>query len=297
MHSSFRPTLAIAVAVAVLSSPNSPLTAQARERTLFVSAVNDKGEPVEGLGPDAFVVREDGRRREILRVSRATEPLDIALIVDNSQATADEITFIRDGVSKFVAAMDIEHRIAIIGLAERPTVLVQYTTDKMQLGTAAGRLFSIASSGMTLLDALYETSRGLRRRESLRAAFIPVITDGTEFTNRYSRDVVKELRESGAALHVVAIGRFPYSDEHAIRERSFLLDDGPKATGGQRIQLLIANPLASTMERLARELSSQYKVVYARSDSLYNTGAVEITPGRAGITVRGTPAREPGGKK
>ena len=297
MHFSFRPTLAIAVAVAVLSSSNSGLIAQARERTLFVSAVNDKGEPVEGLGPDAFVVREDGRRREILRVSRATEPLDIALMIDNSQATADEITFIRDGVSRFVAAMDGEHRIAILGLAERPTVFVQYTTDKTQLATAAGRLFSIAGSGMTLLDALYETSRGLRRRDSLRAAFIPVVTDGTEFTNRYSKDLVKELRESGVALHTVAIGRFPYSDEHAIRERSFLLDDGPKATGGQRIQLLVANSLASTMERLARELSSQYKVVYARADSLYNTGAVEITPGRPGITVRGTPAREPGGKK
>ena len=235
MHFSFRPTLAIAVAVAVLSSSNSGLIAQARERTLFVSAVNDKGEPVEGLGPDAFVVREDGRRREILRVSRATEPLDIALMIDNSQATADEITFIREGVSKFVAAMGGEHRIAILGLAERPTVFVQYTTDKTQLATAAGRLFSIAGSGMTLLDALYETSRGLRRRDSLRAAFIPVVTDGTEFTNRYSKDLVKELRESGVALHTVAIGRFPYSDEHAIRERSFLLDDGPKATGGQRI--------------------------------------------------------------
>jgi hypothetical protein len=150
---------------------------------------------------------------------------------------------------------------------------------------------------MTLLDGLYETSRGLRRRDSVRAAFVPVVTDGTEFTNRYSKDVVKELRESGAALHEVTIGRFYHSDDHPIRERSFLLDDGPKATGGQRISLLIANPLATAMERLARELSSQYKVVYARADSLYNTGDVSIEPGRPGLKVRGTPAREPGGTK
>ena len=297
MHPSLRRVLAIAIAVAVLPSSSPRLTAQARERTLFVSAVNDKGEPVEGLGPDAFVVREDGRRREVLRVSRATEPIDIALIVDNSQAASDEITFIREGVAKFIATMGNEHRIALVSLAERPTALVQYTTDRTQLATASGRLFSITGSGMTLLDALYETSRGLRKRDSVRAVFVPIITDGTEFTNRYSKDVVKELRESGAALHVVGIGRFVYADEHPIRERSFLLDDGPKATGGQRIQLLVANPLPAAMERLARELSSQYKVVYARADSLYNTGAVEITPGRPGITVRGTAAREPGGLK
>jgi VWFA-related protein len=292
------PALALAsLTVAVASTSAGLAQTPGRERTLFVSAVDSKGEPVEGLGPDAFVVREDGRRREVLRVSRATEPLDVAILVDNSQATTDEITFIRDGVSKFVAAMGTEHRIAIVGLAERPTALVQYTTDRSQLADAAKRLFSIASSGMTLLDGLYETSRGLRRRDSVRAAFVPVVTDGTEFTNRYSKDVVKELRESGAALHEVTIGRFNYSDDHPIRERSFLLDDGPKATGGQRISLLIANPLATAMERLARELSSQYKVVYARADSLYNTGDVSIEPGRPGLKVRGTPAREPGGQK
>ena len=290
---------AIAIALAITSSSSTRVAAQAglREGTLFVSAVNDKGETVEGLGPDAFVVREDGRRREVLRVSRATEPLDVALIVDNSQSAADEIPFIREGVSKFIATMGAEHRIALIGLAERPTALVQYTTDRAQLTTAAGRLFSIAGSGMTLLDALYETSRGLRKRDSVRAAFVPVFTDGTEFTNRYSKDVVKELREAGAALHVVGIGRFAHADEHSIRERSFLIDEGPRATGGQRILLLVPNPLPATLERVARELSSQYKVVYGRADSLYNTGSVEITSARPGITMRGTAARVPGGTK
>lgn len=291
--------LAIAIAVGVASSSSTRLAAQAgaRERTLFVSAVNEKGETVDGLGPDAFVVREDGRRREILRVSRATEPLDVALIVDNSQAAADEVVFFREGLTRFVAAMGEQHRIALIGLADRPTAIVQYTTDKKQLTTAIGRLFSIGGSGMTLLDALFETSRGLRKRDSQRAAFVPVVTDGTEFTNRYAKDVVRELRESGAALHAVTIGRFLYSDEHSVRERGFLVDDGPRSTGGQRIQLLVANPLGDVMERLARELSSQYKVVYGRADSLYNTGSVEITSARPGITMRGAAAREPGGTK
>ena len=291
--------LAIAIAVVVASSSSTRLDAQsgARERTLFVSAVNDKGEPVDGLGPEAFIVREDGRRREILRVSRATEPLDVALMVDNSQAAADEVVFFREGLTRFVAAMGEEHRIALIALADRPTVVVQYTTDRKQLTTAIGRLFSMGGSGMTLLDALFETSRGLRKRDSVRAAFVPVVTDGTEFTNRYSKDIVRELRESGAALHAVTIGRFIHSDEHPVRERSFVIDDGPKVTGGQRIQLLVANPLGDVMARLARELSSQYKVVYGRADSLYNTGDVEIASARPGIRMRGTAAREPGGTK
>ena len=100
----------------------------ARERTLFVSAVDGKGEPVEGLGPEAFVVREDGQRREVLRVSRATEPIDIALLVDNSQAASDDITLHPRGAVQ-VRGRDgrRSNRIALIALAERPTILVPTT--------------------------------------------------------------------------------------------------------------------------------------------------------------------------
>jgi VWFA-related protein len=297
MHISFRLPLFLAAAVAVLSVSATWLSAQAgnnRERTLFVSAVDDKGEPVEGLGPEAFVVREGGRRREILRVSHATEPMDVALLADNSQGSSEFITFIREGMSKFVTVLGGQHRIALIGLAERPTILVPYTSEAAQVTTVINRFFPIAGSGMTLVDGLFETSRGLRRRESERAAFVPVITDSVEFTNRYSKDVVRELLASGVAMHAVTIGRFPYSDEHSRREREFLLDDGPKATGGQRITLLTPNALPATMERLARELSSQYKVVYGRPDSLYE-GKVEITTGRPGLKVRGTPSRREAG--
>ena len=296
MHISFRVTLVL-VAVALAVPPATPwLSAQAgnRERTLFVSAVDDKGEPVDGLGPDAFVVREEGRRREVLRVSRATEPIDVALLVDNSQAASDEITFIRDALSRFVAAMTGEHRITLISLAERPTILVQYTSDAMPLKNSIDRFFPVTGSGMTMVDGVYETSRGLRRRDTPRAAIVAVLTDGVEFTSRYSKDVVRALLESGAALHAVTVGRFLYSDEHSIREREFLLDDGPNATGGQRISLLAPNALAAVMERLARELSSQYKVVYGRPDSLYE-GKVDVSAGRPGLRVRGTPARGEGG--
>ena len=120
---------------------------------------------------------------------------------------------------------------------------------------------------------------------------LPVVTDGIEFTNRYAKDIVRELRQSGAALHAVMLGTFSYSDEHSIRERLFTLDDGTKATGGQRITLLAPHGLAAAMQRLARELTNQYKVVYGRPDSLYNADVVEIASARPGITMRGTPER------
>ena len=287
------PALALVIAVAVITGglTERALEAQARERTLFISAVDDKGEPVEGLGPDAFVIRENGQRREVLRVSRATEPIDIALLVDNSTAAEAEITFFRDALSKFVAAMAADNRIALVALADRPTVFVEYTNDPARLAAGIGRLFAMASSGMTLLDGVFETARGLQKREGPRAVIIPVITDGVEFTNMYSRDVARSLRSAGAALHAVLVGRFAHSEEHGIRERSFFLDDGPRATGGQRMTLLAPHALTASMQRLARELSAQYKVVYGRPDSLYQSDDYEVTSARPGVTMRGAPAR------
>jgi hypothetical protein len=290
-------TLAFLFVVALVATARSPLAAQAadRERTLYVSAVNDKGEPVEGLGPDAFIIREDGARREVLRVSRAIEPIDIALLVDNSAAADAAITFIRDAVSKFVARMAPDNQIALIALADRPTILVDYTNDPKRLAGGIGRLFAMAGSGMTLLDAIAETSSGLMRRETPRAVIVPIFTDGQEFTNRYSRDVVADARKAQATLDLVTIGQFFHSEEQGLRERSFLLDEGPRATGGQRMALLTPMALPDTLQRLARELSSQYKVVYGRPESLIPPEKTEVASARAGVTMRGTPARQKAG--
>jgi VWFA-related protein len=295
MRTSPRPILILALVCATgltgFGIRTSAQNRETRERALFVSAVDKDGEPVSGLGPDAFIVREDGARREILRVSRATEPIDIALLVDNSTAASQEITFFREALSKFVAKMAPGNNIAVITLADRPTIVVDYTNDTKRLSDATGRLFPMPQSGMTLLDGILETAQGLARRETPRAVIVPVITDGTEFTNRYSNDVVAALDRVDAALHIVGIGQFIHSEEHGIRERSFLLSDGPAKSGGQYITLLSPHGLDPALQRLARELSSQYKVIYGRPQSLIPPERTEVSSAKTGVTMRGAPAR------
>lgn len=291
----FRVSLALAAAAVFLVGSGSPALdaqrAQPREATLFVSAVDDKGEPVAGLGPEAFVVTEDGRRREILRVSPATEPIDIALLVDNSQAASPAIMFMREALPRFVTALAPKGNIAVITLADRPTIAQDYTSDVKRLTDVVGRTFSMSQSGATLLDALVEVSQGQRKRSTPRAAIVAVVTDGVEFTNHYSRDVVRRLREAGTSLHMVSIGVFPHSEEHSLRERSFLIDAGPRDSGGQRVSLLNPSALDGAMQKLARELASQYKVVYGRPESLIAPEKIEVSSGKAGVTMRGAPAR------
>ena len=283
-------SLTLVLALAALST--APHAAQsAREGVMFVSAVDRDGEPVVDLGPEAFQIKEDGVKREVLRVSRATEPLDLAVLVDNSAAASDDITFLRTGLAKFVTKMAPRNHVAVIALADRPTILVDYTDDAKRLSDAVGRLFAMSQSGMTVLDGIFETTRGLAKRETPRAVIVPVFTDGIEFTNRYSKDIVSALLDEDVALHMVTIGQFYHAEDHSTRERSFLLDAGPRDSGGQRISLLSPHGLEDALQRLARELSSQYKVVYGRPESLIAPERAVVSSTRAGVTMRGARAR------
>lgn len=291
LRAALPPSLALALVLILHGAPATLAQTRGGERTLFVSALDSRGMPVEGLGPDAFVVRENGARREILRVSRAVDPIDITVLIDNSAAATDEMPFIRSALPKFLSALAPPNTIALVGLAERPTILLRSTTDVKQLTSRAEGLFALPGSGMTLLDAMVEVSDGLMKRQATRAAIVAVFTNGTEFTDRYAKEVVQSLTKARVSVHLVTIGQFIDDSSLPDRERVFFIAQAPRATGGQQLSMVAPNALAMNLERVARELSSQYKVVYARPDLLVPPDTVEITSGREGLTVRGVADR------
>ena len=125
---------------------------------MFVSAVDQKGEPVEGLGPGDFVIREDGAAREVLRVSRATEPIDIAILVDDSAASNALIPRVREALKAFTGTMSKGNQIAIVGLADRPRILANYTANTKLLQDAIGLLLA---ANARRLDAARRDFRSL----------------------------------------------------------------------------------------------------------------------------------------
>jgi Ca-activated chloride channel family protein len=283
------PALFIAAAISVTST--SVTTQGPRERTLYASVVDKNGEPVSGLTADDFIVREDNARREVLRVSRATEPIALAILVDNSKSAEDDIQNIRDGLTKFLEEMRGESDIAIVGLADRPTILQDYTRNGELLKAAVGRVFAQPTSGMMFLEAIIEVSRGLTKRDEPRATIVAILTDGPEFSTQHYNEVLESLKAGGGALHAVAIGTFAASMSDELRNRGMVLDLGPRRSGGERHPLLSSMGVSTTLGKIARELKNQYKVVYGRPDSLIQPETVAVAVNRPGLTARGTPER------
>lgn len=277
-----------AAAVAVIS-----VAAQGNERVAYVSAWEARSRaPITGLGTDAFVVREDGARREVLRVTPATTPMAVAILVDNSQAANDHVSEIRRALTAFVTDLNGIGPIAIVGVADRPTILRDYTTDQKQLQDGVGRVFAMPGSGATLLDAIVETSNGLRKREEDRAAIVVLTTENIEYSTRHYADVLDALKRSGAMLHAVVLTTPAGAAlDEAARNRAFVLDRGPKESGGTRADVLASQAFEMKMKELAALLKSQHRVVYSRPQTLIPPEKFDVTSAKADVGMSGGPAR------
>ena len=131
-----------------------------------MSACSTKGQSVPGLAAKDFAVREDNVGREILKVEPASEPLTVALLVDDSQAANEGVQMIRDGVHKFVNTLSGKAEIALVTFGERPTIQVDYTQDTKKLNVATTASSARPNAGLYLLDAL--SLRSARAFRSVR---------------------------------------------------------------------------------------------------------------------------------
>src|SRR3954468_18092261 len=154
-----------------------------RNRDIYVSAVDRQGAPVTGLTAADFVVKEDGAAREVLAAKPATEPMQIAVLIDDSSAASDATSFLREGLLAFLERMRGHAEIGLITVGERPTVLAAYTSDTEVLNDKVKRLFPRANSGAYLLDAISEASKALAKREAARPVILAITFEGTEYSN------------------------------------------------------------------------------------------------------------------
>lgn len=284
--------LLVAVLVATTSTP---LESQSQQRVVFASAVDKDGSPVQGLQDVDFVIREDKVAREIISVLPATEPMQIALLIDNSAAAERFIRDYRQGLTEFIKTIGNDptgtrHQVAVITIGERPTINTDYTADLEQAIKGAQRIFYTPNSGAYLMDGIMETSQGIRKRESPHPVMVAVITNGPELSGRVFPQVLDAFRSSGAAFHVMVVG----SPITGNQDRLVVLDTASREGGGRYDLVLTGAGLTPRLKQLGDELTHQYKITYSRPETLIPPERVTVESAKPGITVRGIKARDTG---
>ena len=133
--------------------------------------------------------------------------MQIAVLVDTSQAMEEHMLDVRTALRTFFKQMGGKHEIALIGLGERPTVLSDYTRDAARLEKAVGSVFSRSGSGTYILDGIVETANGLQQAESRAPAHHRLRRQGSRVQRAVPSSVIDALRESGATLHTLMLNR------------------------------------------------------------------------------------------
>ena len=270
-------------------------------RTVYVSAVDRKDVPVTDIDAREFLLREGGRVREIIRVEPATTAMRIGIIVDDSGTG-----IFRVPVANFVNQLLGRAEFAIKHVIAQAHTLVDYTADVERLRAAVLRLGVRAETpdGGRVVEAIYDTAKELRDAER---PVIVVLTDTyASYSSLPAHHVMEELQNSGALMYVIAVARLatlnPSSVPLAKDKPAELLDnqldinrvlgDGPKQSGGRRVEIGGLGGTIPELQAVAAELRHQYQITYLVPAGERLDQKMSVSTKRRGVSVR-APARAP----
>ncbi|MFI5184010.1 MAG: VWA domain-containing protein [Vicinamibacteria bacterium] len=272
-------TLAAAVLLQAAQPPDAEV------RSLTMSVVDAQGAPITGLVRDDVAVLENGVAREVASVEPDTTPLVVAVLVDNSQEVGSAYRLhVVDPVASLLAHLPEGARFTVWTTGDRPTKVTDLGDD---VAAATGALKrSLTTGGNTVLDAVVEATRDLKKQEGSRSAVVVVTGMTTSFANRDRRRVVEEARKN-ADLFLVVQFQEGGADVEARTDYGYVFDMLTKKTGGLYEMPLSAMGVAQAVKKLEAELR-RYRVSYATLPEIKDR-KLEVQVARPGAKVRVTP--------
>ena len=176
---------------------------------MYVSVVDEAGAP--GSGPRPVRFRRPRRQRRPRSPARraADDPMQIAILVDNSQAARDYIARHPHGPCRRSSMRSPPTRAGgrtrsrIIALGERPTILAEPTIDAAQLKKGSRPDLRAARQRQLPARRHHRSQPGIQEARSARGrSSSPSRPKGPEFSSRHFDLVLDPLREAGAAFNV-----------------------------------------------------------------------------------------------
>ena len=268
-------------------------------RTVYVTAVDRNGQPVPGLTAKDFRIKEDGRLREIAGVEVATQPMQIALLLDDG---GPSLGAIRQATGEFIERLQGKSVFTLVTTGGRPQTRVNFTEDPRVLYGALENLFANPAPTTRFLEALAEAARNLERRRATRPVIVAIIAEGEELSDVRADVVLQAVQQSRAVFYYIGLGmpvisgtrpslqanRPADSTEHASVQRNVVIGAAPRNSGGRSEQVLQPSGVLPMMEQFAAELAvRQYAVTYFTNSG---QGKLEVDTPRPDVKLR-APAR------
>ena len=279
---------------AVAASQPAPLS-----RTVYLTVTDRAGQPVQDLVADDLEIKEGGKRVIIEAAGRASEPLQLNIIVDDNGTG-----FFRAALARFVQRLEGRAVMALSSVVGQTMKLVESTASVERMMTAIATLNARPGTpdGGQLLEGISEAAIELRKAEAQRPVIIALTVGGQEHSTVGSDFVLDQIRKSGAALHVFSVATsalrstmVEQAPRDLLQENMHLqrvLGDGPKQSGGRHQVIVASAGTLAALQHLASELTTQYRVTYRLPSGAKRSERLNVTSRRKDIIIR-APAKLP----
>lgn len=280
---------AITFAAATLFVPAADSPARelaATERTVYVTVTDNKGAPVPDLTPADLAVKEGGKEREITKAAPASEKIRLTLAVEE-RLIAD--TSIRQAIFEFLKRMSDYAEIRMITIGLRNDTVADYTSSLDVLVGAINKFTLNPMKDSNVAEGVLEIASHYAEARPQRPVLVVMAISGGQ-AGVDPRTVLDKLRQSGAIMYSATLawgndaGPVGTLTDQSGREQ--VLGDGPKQSGGRRIEVPSTGAFPKTMLTFADELRSQYAITYVLPDGVKPDKRFSISSKRKGISLR-----------
>jgi VWFA-related protein len=206
---------------------------------------NSAGRPLVGLRQENFVVFEDNQPQAIANFGTTEAPFEIALLLDTSGSTRDDVALIRQAANAFIDALRPSDRVAITAFnAERRgndivaavEVLSPLTGNRSSLQKAISNLG--AANGTPFYDALDRVVRDVFREapgEEVRGRrAVVALTDGVDSASETDFATARaRLLGAGIACYFIQVNTEDFVEDRLLKDCA---DDGRLSLSAKQLE-------------------------------------------------------------
>lgn len=257
------------------------------ERTVYVTVVDGNGVAVTDLTTADLVVKEGGKDRNIVKASRASARMRLTIAVEE-RLMAD--TAVRQAMFAFMKRVIDAAEVRLVTIGLRNHTAADYTTALDALVGAINNLTLNPRPESQVAEGVLEVANEFATVKSERPVLVVLAFSGGQ-AGVDPRSVLDKVRQSGVTMSSVTLagGTTDSSSAAALAEQSGreqVLGDGPKQSGGRRIEVPSTGAFPQALQQIANDLLAQYVITYTLPDGVKPDKRFSISSKRRGVTLR-----------
>jgi len=255
---------------------------------LHATAQDHKGALVSGLDKDSFQVYEDGALQQIKYFSHDDVPVTVGLVIDNSGSMGRKRAEVIAAALAFARSSNPQDQMFVVNFNEHVRFALPGNTPFTgQVSELEAALSTVITSGQTALyDAVAAALEHLKKGDRDKKVLI-VMSDGGDNASKHTLAQIMALVQHADVI-VYTIGLFDEADDDRNPQ---VLRQLAKDTGGDVFLPQSIKDAVPILERIARDIRSQYTIAYVpanrKQDGTYRAIEVKASAtGRGQLSVR-----------